>query len=370
MQYHHYIPRFLLRNFSIDNNERIFLLQIYDRKTDQLDVSLVSRTFGYVDMYRNIKYEDEMRVEKELSELERRASNVVKEIIKESQAASQVTLFRKDLYDLRKFLHVMNYRNTSRWSQFTEKRFDAQTLKMVEDFMQEHKLQSAKEVWLQNIYETIKTPYDVVEANPRIFSLDRDEFMFRKNYYVVIWQAGENDEFIVTNNGFGIFEGVNGMIFQSQFQFAFHFFYVISPKLMLVLCNNFFRNETTKNLMYKFFGRDHSVFENAPRPLASSRYIAPGEYRENDTFTFPFVKLPSATVHLVNSFFLNEARPELVLAFLSHSYLYKLICKYPKFDKELGLVTQDFMSLKKQLFKELNRTHKEDLCFRKNISTD
>ncbi|KAG9302056.1 hypothetical protein G9A89_021100 [Geosiphon pyriformis] len=58
------------------------------------------------------------------------------------------------------------------------------------------------------------------------------------------------------------------------------------------------------------------------------------EIREDDTFTFPFVKVTSATVHLVNTIFLNETKPDLVLTFLSRSYLYKTIIKYHKDKKE------------------------------------
>ncbi len=195
--YHHYIPRFLLRNFAIDKYERRFesnikqqkmkgpkkkkgvkqqkknkakvdLLQTYDRKNDQLGVSLISRTYGHKNMYKDLNYNDVMHVEKELSKLENRASNVIQNIIKTSQTESQVVLFRRDLEDLRKFLFVMNYRNSTRWVQFTDKKFDSITGLEVETFMQQNNLQSTREVWLQNIRETMATPHDEVKDNLKI----------------------------------------------------------------------------------------------------------------------------------------------------------------------------------------------------------
>ncbi|GBB90544.1 hypothetical protein RclHR1_17530002 [Rhizophagus clarus] len=412
-QYHHYIPRFLLRNFAANNYERIFVsdkrlfkekkhkrnfknknkeeafLQTYDRTTGQLGSSLVAKTYGYTNMYKDLDNEDVMHVEKKLGKLEERASKVVRDIISASQEKSQIILLRRDLEDLRKFLFIMNYRNGSRWSQFTEKKFDIATWNLVEEFMKEHKLQIAQEVWLQNIREILETPHEDIKDNSRIFFVDRADYGLRMfDCFLAIWQAGENDEFIITNNGFGIFEGVNAIIFQ----FAYHWFYVISPKLMLVLCHQTFRKEANIDMGFK-----PSIFKDVPHPTAIPKYVGTPKHvpidkygrfndtnpftafdsylssiglekQENDTYTFSFVKVSSAFVHLVNSVLLNETKPDLVLTFLTHSYLYKTIVKYYKHHKELGRIEQDFSNLKRELFMALNKTHEEDLNLRKKIS--
>ncbi|RGB34051.1 hypothetical protein C1646_761013 [Rhizophagus diaphanus] len=328
-------------------------------------------------MYKDLNNKDVMHVEERLAKLERRASETIHNIVKASRMENQVVLLRRDLEDLRKFLFIMNYRNCQRWSQFTDEKFDSITLSMVKTFMQQHNLQKPKEVWLQNISEILDTPHE---------------------------EAGENDEFIITSNGFGIFEGVSGNMFGAfPFQYAFHSFYVISPKLVLVLCPTVFRKEVGADELYRFFGGQRSIFENVPHPGAIPTYVSTGnasrskpknehshskfdatdifdlrshafnmrlnsmgiERQWNDTFTFSFVKLDSATVHLVNYILLNETKPDLVLTFLSRPYLYKTIAKY---HKKVG-VQHDFSNLKKKLFIALNRTHKDNLHLRKNIPT-
>ncbi|CAJ0763762.1 2758_t:CDS:2 [Entrophospora sp. SA101] len=314
---------------------------------------------------------------------------------------NQIVLLRRDLSNLRKFLFIMNYRNPQRWSQFTMKKFDFATLQLVEDFMRQHKLQHTREVWLQNIREILDTPHEDIKNNSRIFFIDRDDYRQRMiDGFLVIWQAGENDEFIITSNGFGIFEGVTGtMVGGLPFQFAYHYFYVISPKLALVLCHTSLRNERKEigsdvwTETFKTMGFKRSILENAPHPAAIPNYVATPKYvpsheygrstdrnpetafdsllnsvglkrQEDDMFTFRFAKIPSATVHLVNSILLNETKPDLVLTFSSRPYLYKTILKYHK--SNVG-VQHDFSSLKKMLFMELNKTHEEDLHLRKKI---
>jgi hypothetical protein len=215
---------------------------------------------------------------------------------------------------------------------------------------------------------------------------DREDYVDRMmDRFLVIWQAGENDEFIITKNGFGTFEGINEPLPQFNFKYAFHYFYVISPKLVLVLCSVFLREE----LGHPF--RDQTIFENVPRPpvpkcvrLSNEDYHSTDgnvtliegllnargfKIEEADKFTFPFVRVASATVHLVNAVILNESKPDEILTFLSHSYLYKTIVKYHK-NKDIRILKQDYSSLKKNLFVALNRTHDENLNLRKSISAD
>ncbi|CAG8457570.1 11955_t:CDS:2 [Diversispora eburnea] len=279
-------------------------------------------------MYKDLNHEDAEHVEKKLANLEGQSSKVIRDIIEASKGKSDVMLLRKDLQDLRKFLFIMNYRKLHRRNQFANKIFDPPTLNMVENFMKERNLQSTREVWLQNVREILETPHEDVPDNPRIFSLDRSDYKTRMiDCFLAIWQAGENDDF---RKEIGL-DAVRT---------------VIGP------------------------GR-HSIFEYVPHPPATPEYVNnvfddSFKTQLDDKFTFHFVKINSATVHLVNAFILNEANPDLVLSYLSPSYLYKTIVKYHKSINKLGEI-QDFSSMKKTLFTALNKTHKEDLSLRKSI---
>ncbi|CAG8808964.1 23987_t:CDS:2, partial [Dentiscutata erythropus] len=385
-QKHHYIPQFILHNFAINNYERKFVMSPnYQHQTLS---------------YKKNKYlnnEKVMHVENELSFLERKASKIIRNILEKSQNESQIVLLRKDLNNLRKFLFIMGYRKPHRCSQFTKEKFDYPTWLKLKEFMNQCNLRNAREVWLQNIIQILKTPHKEVKDNPLIFEIDRDDYQQRMfDYFLVIWQAGESDEFLMTNNGFGIFEGVSEELTKGlPFQFAYHFFYVISPKLVLVLCHSSFRQgseEFQKYFLQEKMGFSHSIFENVPHPTATPNYVSQKfspqcthssgmqfdiamnsiglRRRNNVTFTFPFVKITSSAVHLVNSILLNETHEQdLIVSFISPSSLYKTIVKYHTKHKYIG-IAQNFSNLKRNLFMTLNKTHEEDLCLRKKILVD
>ncbi|CAG8771315.1 9904_t:CDS:1 [Dentiscutata erythropus] len=426
-EYHHYIPRFILRNFATDNYERIFtsnkelfsqkkklwkskkkgeFLQTYDRANDQLGTSLISRIYGDTNMYKDLNHDDTMRVEKKLAILEEKASKVIRDIIETSQTKSRIVLLRKNISDLRKFLFIMSYRIPFRRNQFADKRFDIVTWSMVESFMQQHKLQNPQEVWLQNVREIIDTPHEDVKDNTRIFFVDRMDYrLVMIDCFLAIWQAGENDEFIMADHAFGIFEGINidrPIEVGGPIHKMFHSIYIISPKLAVVLCTSGFREGIGFERQDEFFGfKQRSIFENVPHPPPVPEYISlkdcklkpENEFNESfdwskydntfdwwanqsgfkkhddDKFTLTFVKVNSATVHLVNSLVLNEAKPSLQVSFLSLPYFYKTVIKYNK-SAFYKVTPQNFSIMKRTLFKALNKTHEEDLNLRKNISAE
>ncbi|CAG8759561.1 14435_t:CDS:1, partial [Racocetra fulgida] len=128
------------------------------------------------------------------------------------------------------------------------------------------------------------TPHKEIKDNPLVFEIDRDDYKrVMVDCFLVIWQAGESDEFLMTNNGFGIFEGVSGESAEGlPFQFPYHRFYVISPKLVLVLCHSLFREGTFgKSMLYEKMGFRRSLFDNDPHPPATPNYVGKADASQN-----------------------------------------------------------------------------------------
>jgi hypothetical protein len=72
-------------------------------------------------------------------------------------------------------------------------------------------------------------------------SLEMSDYNCRNmSTFLCIWEAPESGEFILTENGFNIFEGNCGVAFASS---AHHFFSPISPRRVIVACSVAFKND-------------------------------------------------------------------------------------------------------------------------------
>ena len=147
-QYHHFVPRFILRNFAhpynpSDNLPNVPAKHSKRRRKDGYhpDESMlhainlteaaaefietpVSRTFGLTNMYRDLSHAiNHHYLEEQLSRLESRAGTVISTIRKAFEAGKQdVWISRSDRNILRKFLFVMKYRGMSFRKRFYHQR--------------------------------------------------------------------------------------------------------------------------------------------------------------------------------------------------------------------------------------------------------
>src|SRR5207244_300914 len=113
-QYHHFIPRFILRNFALDDHlthsrERHEIYQ-YSANETHFHVSDVDMSYGVTNMYLNVQDLANLNiVELELSNLEQQASKVINQIL--NLSLDELTLTNSELTALKKFLWIMQFRH-------------------------------------------------------------------------------------------------------------------------------------------------------------------------------------------------------------------------------------------------------------------
>ena len=85
-QYQHYIPRFILRNFALDDHlkhsrER-HSIYYYNVTEGDLQVVDVDTAYGMTDMYADLQRPDDVNcLEFEISQLEQKASGIIKRLM-------------------------------------------------------------------------------------------------------------------------------------------------------------------------------------------------------------------------------------------------------------------------------------------------
>ncbi|RPA87231.1 hypothetical protein BJ508DRAFT_410762 [Ascobolus immersus RN42] len=351
-QYHHYIPRFILRNFVQEETnktkeaEKYYntkrskdgLIRYYDLEDGQLGFRKLSRAYGVEDMYRDISLSDANHIEKLLSKLEGRAAKVIHKIRRaQEQRQGSITLWRGDLQTLRRFFFVMEYRSKSRRKKFTSSldEFIHPDKATISEYIKKRGFRSPSEVWLESLRMILEAEdsadgvgYDLLKG--KMYDGDYDLFRYALDYFHVCLCEPEDpaDEFIITDNGFSISEGhyiLNNPWDHSTYKsYAdYHRVATISPRLAIVLRSNIFREgqEFLKEALYR--KRAPSSLEDLPVDGAVVNYvnlkmpdgsirmvnsIEDIEFSMMDSYSMQIYKIPTKHVHIVNMTQIEEAK--------------------------------------------------------------
>jgi hypothetical protein len=222
----------------------------YDIPSDTLHLGTtdLGRTFGIADYYKDEADPDDVhRVEKAFSKLESAAALVFQKLdYAESRERPSVVLVRSELNTLRKFLFLLHYRNGSHGRQFLESRFDEATAAMVEAYRAKHGLRDARAVWLRNMALLLENEHWEVRNDQRLLFTAREDYReHAEDRQLGIYRAPPGVEFILTENGLGLYEGTApplrmlGMLPQGsavdQLHFDWTYTFAVTPKLAIIL---------------------------------------------------------------------------------------------------------------------------------------
>ncbi|KAG0044896.1 hypothetical protein BGZ83_009829 [Gryganskiella cystojenkinii] len=399
-QFHHYIPRFILKtfseNFNLKSSETVYIaatyfsqagtgLKVENRRAKQRRLGHhyinlyhaqdhtsilndVSLSYGVKNMYRDVTLKDSMKFEKLLSGLESTSAHFIRKIWTDGQ---ELSMTRAQLADMKRFLFVMMYRSENRHGQYFDKSFDLMTYLSIKKHMDYNKIERTQDVWFKNLQYLIETPVKEImkefnknlqagssEDPSKVFTnysgpihvSELMDFGFMVFNYVCIWEAEEGSEFILSEGCFGAFEGHGG--------FNFHNFFVVSPKYAIVLVNRHYMFDMMKTLPFRKSWFSESLHANPETVYVKG--LPPKDYKEsdfdqNDVFTYKRIVVPKKDVYTVNSIFLDSRRK--YLTYKSSVSMLKTLRFYDKVKTEMFHDCHDYSVLKRKLFADLNRTH-------------
>lgn len=392
-QYQHFIPRLILNNFSYKSSRnggnrrgnRNGSNQRVDKLLHTIDLSgpkakivttTVARTLGKVDMYRDFaKAEKQQALEGQLADLlESPAGRVIATIRKRFEAGDkEVWITRPERDTLRKFLFIMKYRSSNMHKRFyhesSEDYADDDRERLLE-YMREKGFEKPIDVWFDNIKAILELEMDpsgewMEEIRKRVYPDDAEWFIHHtQSMYMALCTPSEgDDEFLLTENGYGIHEGpVSGRIDPSSGGFTatsyteYHVFAAISPRLMIVLRSFLLPNPTEDHIqdvrefrqtMYRLTTNTHndpnkanSILADLPILKARNSYTEfidgklvlrngeDGTHRANHRFCFRFFPIAKDHVDKINGIMLEESYAISTIVFGSRAGARKIIESY------------------------------------------
>ncbi|TGZ77315.1 hypothetical protein EX30DRAFT_344213 [Ascodesmis nigricans] len=403
-QYHHYIPRFILRNYAKEKdqpllpprrrnrrksratsdpttphlqNDKDRILNTVNLSKGAIEQVTVSKAFGMLDMYRDFDPDnaDQNRIERKLSELENRVAKTLAAVKRDFiNGEKEATISRTYLYDLRKFLFIMLYRSKMFYERFnvSMEEYSANDKDELLPYMREKGIKKPKDVWLANIEAFLDVKIDhgqewlmtVVEK-----AYPPDAMWFYKNVtmFFLSFCTPDNpeEEFLLTENVYGIFEGANDG--PGGKWTDYHLFAPISPDLIIVCRSNVLPscgpksgNEKELQAMRAMLESQHTyrmgetLLEHLPvskarndySKVVNGRLVPLPHYNtrrpEDDKFFFSFNRLPTKYVQRINSVMLEQAKPTEMILYRSEEALRVALVAYLELDfPGFKMATQD-----------------------------
>lgn len=277
-QYQHFVPQFLLRNFSHPYRPRkderkkqkrpkgkdVKRLYPGDPVVNTLDLSedppvlceaRVNRIFGQMDMYRDTSKDspEQQHIEQMFSKLEGQASVVFRKITKAFEQKEQGLWLTREERDLvRKFLFLLRYRGSTYHRRFYRDKtedYEADDRELLWEYMAEKGFKQPMDVWLDNLKTIMELRMDpegewIRDLPKRMYTDDAMGFVLHAQgmYMAICTPSNPSDEFILTDNSYNVFEGPNcfvtdkntGKVEGSAYT-PLHEFAPVSAKLMIIL---------------------------------------------------------------------------------------------------------------------------------------
>lgn len=214
----------------------------------------VAKTFGMMDMYRDLGASTKQhQVEGQLSVLESRAGEIISIIRKAFEAGKDdVWMTRTQRDTLRKFLFIMKYRGSSfhrRYFHEHAEDYNEDDRERMLKYMKEKGIEKPIDVWLDNIKVILDLKMDhqmgwMDKLRKQIYPDDAEWCInnIQGFYMALITPDDKEEEFLLTQNAYSIFEGASTLKFspvtgklEASAYTEFHLFAPIAPRLMIVL---------------------------------------------------------------------------------------------------------------------------------------
>jgi hypothetical protein len=363
--YQHFIPQFILRNFGSEyqpsgksnkkRNAKQHTLVKGIRLTGPnvaLVETKVARTFGVQDLYADAgNATNKQHIEDMLSKLEGTAATIINKVRSSHKSGNKLITLRRGEKDvLRKFLFIMKYRRPNVRDKYacSIEDFEDAEKEALQNYMQHRGFQRPLDVWLNNIQAILEIKIDAgckweEELLHKAYPPDAVEFIVhtRSFYLSFCAPSDQNDEFLMTENSYGIHEGPRSTIADpysgkilTTFHTEYHTFAHIAPNLTMIL-RSFLLPSPTEDLsedirearkllqefnisMHNFPERATSFLEDLPVTKARNSYskIVDGQLvptrvgsamKPDDKFYFHIFPISTDHVHKINDILLDEA---------------------------------------------------------------
>lgn len=292
---HHYIPQFILRNFT-DENEQ---LEYWDINENKLEKRNPRSVFMNWHMYRDEENhkDNPTLIESSLSVFEQEIAELIN---KKMLSENEIILSRTELESFRIFLSLLSFRSDLRMNQYKDKRFDPATLAILKKYEKDENFEN---LWKMEIEELSKCrTYKQIEDSKVIDPIIKTDFFNDlKGMYMTFVEA-RGGEFLISD----VYPTLEIFPLRPGINIHMHCMYPLSATRLLLLNHIMFKQETNDPMLETM--KSFSQIKGDLIALPKNDYTNGVAYNQNDKFIYRVRKIYSSDVEYINALFLNEAR--------------------------------------------------------------
>jgi len=231
---HHYIPQFILRNFSVNKDNRVLY---YNKEYNMFLTKGTENVFMSKNLYRDSinNPDNPVETEENLSQIENEASGIIKRVISDSD----IELLLEEEERLRIFLAIMSFRSKRTKESFSN--IESKSSREMYKYFQDN--EDFEDLWKRNLGEIVKCKtLDELFNNKKIdepirLFMKRDIIGLTGMYFMVVEKRGDEDFLI--GDCYPVV--VEGMITE-EFGLPLYQIFPISPNRCLLLVSDGIEN--------------------------------------------------------------------------------------------------------------------------------
>lgn len=296
---HHYIPRFILKNFNDDNGQ----VNYWNKTNNKLEKRNIKSVFMNIDMYRDetLNEDNPTQIESKFSVFECEIADL---IARKILTQSAIILKRSELEKLRIFMTLLSFRSNSRMEQYKNNLFDESTRNTLLKFQPDGNFE---ELWKRELDVLASCrKYEEIQKSELIDPIIKQDFTNDLMGFYMTFVDARGGQFILSDiyPTLEVFPigGVN---------IHMHCLFPLSPTRMLLLNHIMFKKENQNNPMVKRMISLSQIRGDAIVP-PQNKYKTYGSMSMDDEYIYKVRKIYAFDVQYMNALFLNETRVGLI----------------------------------------------------------
>ena len=291
---HHYIPRFILKNFNDENGQ----VNYWDIKNNKLEKRNIKSIFMNIDMYRDetLNKKDPTQIESKLSVFECEIADL---IAKKILGKDEIIITRRELEMLRIFITLLSFRSNSRMEQYKNSKFDDFTKEELLAFQPDGNF---KKLWKRelNILATCRS-YKEIEESDAIDSIIKIDFFNILTGFYMTFVDARGGQFILSD----IYPTLE--VFPMGIaDIPMHYIIPLSPTRMLLLNHIMFKENENDPMFKEMISLSKIKGDAIATP--KNKYKSYGSMNADDQYIYKVKKIYADDIQYMNALVLNEAR--------------------------------------------------------------